>query len=170
MHASPATGLAKRCRWLAGHTPLKAVDGGVEFEGIKFSYEHRDVFDCLSLKISPRQKVGLVGISGAGKTTLVNLLLRQFEVQGGSVKIDGQDIRKVTKESLSKSIAMVPQESFLFSTTIAENIRFGKPEGTLEELCAAAKGSDYVGNIIHRANPDDPEHPYWDITAPIAAG
>jgi len=119
--------------------PLKAVDGGVEFEGIKFSYEHRDVFDCLSLKISPRQKVGLVGTSGAGKTTLVNLLLRQFEVQGGSVKIDGQDIRKVTKESLSKSIAMVPQDVSLFHRTIRENIRYGDLKASDEEVENSAK-------------------------------
>jgi ATP-binding cassette, subfamily B, bacterial len=120
--------------------PLEADNGSVVFDSVAFAFEGTSpVLADFSLTIEPRQRVAFVGPSGAGKTTLTKLLLRLHEVTGGSIRIDNQDIRNVTQESLRQAIAFVPQESILFHRTLQENIAYGKPDATLEEVIAAAK-------------------------------
>lgn len=122
-----------------GASDLSVAQGEVEFRDVHFSYGHKTIFDHLSLSIKAGEKVGLVGISGAGKTTLVNILLRQYELDEGVVCIDGQDIRKVTRRSLREAVAMVPQDVSLFHRTIWENIRYGRLGATDEDVVKSAK-------------------------------
>jgi ATP-binding cassette, subfamily B, bacterial len=109
----------------------------------KISYKYNDgtdnVINNIGLEIPAGQKVGLVGHSGAGKTTITHLLLRFSDVTSGAIKIDGQDIRDVTQESLRKNIAYVPQEPMLFHRTLRENIAYGKPDATDDEIHEAAQ-------------------------------
>jgi ATP-binding cassette, subfamily B, bacterial len=118
---------------------LKADKGEIVIEDMDFEYENTKVFENFSLTISAGQKVGLVGKSGAGKTTFVSLLLRHFEIQKGDIKIDGQNIADVTLESLRKNIAFVPQDTSLFHRTIKENISYSNPDASLEDVIHAAK-------------------------------
>lgn len=119
---------------------LKVERGSVEFKNAVFSYDGgREVLSDFSLTIEPGQKVGLLGRSGAGKSTLVKLLLRHYELTGGSICIDGQDISHVTQDSLRQNIAVVPQEPALFHRTIKENIQYGRLDATDEEIVEAAK-------------------------------
>lgn len=118
--------------------PLVIEEGSIDFFGVRFGYGKNAIFNGLSLSIAGGQKVGLVGLSGAGKTTLVNLLLRQYEIGGGYVAIDGQDIRTIQMESLRKSIATVPQDVTLFHRTIRENIRYGRLDAMDAEVEHAA--------------------------------
>ncbi len=114
-------------------------NGDITIERINFEYETTKVFRNLSLHIPSGQKVGLVGRSGAGKTTFVSLLLRHFDVQGGTIKIDGKNIYDVTLESLRKAIAFVPQDTSLFHRTIRENINYSNPQALDAEVKNAAK-------------------------------
>ena len=118
---------------------LKVTKGLISFKSVNFEYENTRVFKDFSIEIPPGQKIGFVGRSGAGKTTFASLLLRHFDVQGGSIKIDGQDIRKVTLESLRRSIAFVPQDTSLFHRTIKENISYSNPRASDTEIMTAAK-------------------------------
>ncbi len=113
----------------------------ISLEAVSYSYSDssEEVLDGISLEIQPGQKVGLIGHSGAGKTTITHLLLRFADVTKGSIKIDGQDIRSVTQESLRRSIAYVPQEPLLFHRTLRENITYGKINATESELKRAAE-------------------------------
>ncbi|RAI43640.1 ABC transporter ATP-binding protein [Rhodoplanes roseus] len=114
----------------------------VTFEGVSFGYPGgRPVFDGLHLVIAPGQRVGLVGRSGSGKSTVFALLQRFYDVQGGRILIDGQDIARVTQESLRASIAVVPQDVSMFNRTIRENIRYGRPDATDEEVWQAAEAA-----------------------------
>lgn len=117
--------------------------GAIDLKGIGFDYTDGNattqVFKELDLHIPAGQRVGLVGASGAGKTTLTKLLLRLSDLQEGSICIDGQDISQTTQQSLRRQIAYVPQEALLFHRTIAENIAYGKPGATLEEIREAAR-------------------------------
>ncbi len=123
-----------------GATELKATGGRVDFEAITFAYpRRRPILDRFELHIEAGQRVGLVGKSGAGKSTVVALLQRFYEAQGGSIKIDGQDIGVVTQESLRHAIALVPQDIALFHRSIYENIAYGRPEASREEIYAAAR-------------------------------
>jgi ATP-binding cassette, subfamily B, bacterial len=118
------------------------VDGGqVRFENATFNYhkDPRKIFEQLSFEVKPGEKVGIVGGSGAGKTTLMKLLLRQHDITSGAVMIDGQDIREVTQESLREKVSIVPQEPMLFHRTIRENIMYGKLDATEEEMIEVAK-------------------------------
>ena len=116
--------------------------GTVEFRDVSFAYpEGRRVFDGLSLRIPAGQKVGIVGPSGAGKSTLVSLVQRSDDVQRGRVLIDGQDVAGVTQDSLRAAIAVVPQEISLFHRSVMENIRYGRPNATDEEVFAAAQAA-----------------------------
>ncbi|MCC6609477.1 MAG: ABC transporter ATP-binding protein [Burkholderiales bacterium] len=124
-----------------GARPLEVSRGEIGFEDVTFSYGRRDgapVLDHLSFTIRPGERVGLVGRSGAGKSTLVNLLLRFYELEHGAIRIDGQDIRDVTQESLRAAIGMVTQDTSLLHRSIAANIRYSRPRASDAEVEAAA--------------------------------
>lgn len=118
---------------------LKITEGEVDFENVEFSYGKRKIFSDFSLKVPKSKKIALVGHSGSGKTTLVKLLYRFYDINKGTIKIDGQDIRDVKQESLHSEMAIVPQECVLFDDTIYNNIAFSKPEATREEVLKAIK-------------------------------
>jgi ATP-binding cassette subfamily B multidrug efflux pump len=119
---------------------LAVTAGHVRFEDISFHYgKASGVIDGLSLDIQPGEKIGLVGRSGAGKSTLVNLLLRFYDIESGRITIDGTDIAGVTQESLREQISMVTQDTSLLHRSILDNIRYGRPDASLDEVIAAAK-------------------------------
>jgi len=119
---------------------LEHFRGNVEFRGVDFSYNPEiSVFRRLNVRIPAGQKVGLVGRSGSGKSTFVNLVLRLFEPQAGAILIDGQDIREFTQDSLRQRVGLIPQEPSLFHRTLRENIRYGRIEATDEEVETAAR-------------------------------
>jgi ATP-binding cassette subfamily B protein len=119
---------------------LTVPNGVINFENVSFSFnETRTVLKGIDLTINDGEKIALVGPSGAGKSTFVRLLLRLYEVGGGTIKIDGQNIAKVTQESLRRNISLVPQDPVLFHRTLLENIRYGRKDATDEEVIAAAK-------------------------------
>jgi len=119
---------------------LVVKSGEIKFKKVEFGYEgENNVVENFDLKIKPKETVALVGISGAGKTTLIKLLLRMFDVQKGKILIDGQDISKVTQESLRENVSLVPQDPILFHRSLMENIRYGKLDATDEEVIVAAK-------------------------------
>lgn len=122
---------------------LKVTEGAIDFQDIDFFYTDGNaktqVFDKFELHIPAGQRVGLVGMSGAGKTTLTKLLLRLSDIQEGRILIDGQNIADTTQQSLRRQIAYVPQEALLFHRTIAENIAYGRPDATPEQIRTAAK-------------------------------
>lgn len=114
--------------------------GTIAFKDVCFAYnKNRDVFKHLSVEIPAGQKVGLVGFSGSGKTTFVNLILRFYDIQSGNIFIDNQDIAQVTQDSLRAQIAMIPQDPALFHRTLMENIRYGRLDATDEEVIAVSK-------------------------------
>lgn len=120
--------------------PLKVTKGEIIFDHITFRYlKHQNLFEDKTIMLKAGQKVGLVGFSGSGKTTFVNLILRYYDVQGGKILIDGQDISKVTQISLREQISMIPQDPSLFHRSIMENIRYGRLEATDEEVIEASK-------------------------------
>lgn len=122
--------------------PLEVHDGKIDFEHLRFSYpdapEGEYVFQDLNLHIPAGQRIGLVGRSGSGKTTLTKLLLRLDDVQGGRVLVDGQDVSRCTQQSLRRQVAYVPQEALLFHRSVRENIAYGRPDATMEQIRAAA--------------------------------
>lgn len=121
---------------------LTDVKGEVELQNIAFSYtENQKLIENVSLKVEPGQRVAIVGPTGCGKTTVINLLMRFYDVKSGAIKVDGIDIRHLTRESLRTSFGMVLQETWLQSGTILDNIRAGKRDATREEVIAAAKAS-----------------------------
>ncbi len=120
--------------------PIQVENGGIHFDDVSFHYgENKGVISNLSLNIKPGEKVGLVGRSGAGKSTLVNLLLRFHDVEGGKISIDQQDISAVTQDSLRSNIGMVTQDTSLLHRSIRDNILYGNPTASEEELVAATK-------------------------------
>jgi len=119
---------------------LKCDRGQITFNNVKFHYNGTEpLFQNKSIKIKAGQKVGLVGYSGGGKSTFVNLILRIYDVTDGTISIDGQDIRNVTQDSLHKNIGMIPQDPSLFHRTLIENIRYGKTDASDDEVIEAAK-------------------------------
>ena len=119
---------------------MPPIQGRVEFEHVTFAYRQDEpVLDDITLVVEPGQMVALVGHTGAGKTTLVNLLGRFYEVDQGTVRIDGQDIRTVKRAGLRRQMGVVLQDTFLFSGTVLDNIRYGRLDATDEEVTAAAK-------------------------------
>lgn len=119
---------------------LKFNSGEIRFDDVTFGYEHNlAIFNKFRLNIAPGEKVGLVGHSGAGKSSLVSLLLRYFDVNSGSITIANEDIRYVTQDSLREHISVIPQDPLLFHRTLLENIRYGKPEASLAEVIEVSK-------------------------------
>lgn len=118
---------------------IKSLNGKIEFSNVGFAYENgKQVLSGINLTVEPGKKVALVGPSGGGKTTLCHLLMRFYDVQEGSISVDGKDIRDYTQESLRRSIGIVQQDVFLFSGSILENIRYGRLGATDEEVVEAA--------------------------------
>lgn len=126
----------------ANAVTLNNVEGSVELSDVEFSYvPDRKLIEGLNLSVQPGQRIAIVGPTGCGKTTIINLLMRFYDVNGGSIKVEGNDIRDVTRNSLRSSYGMVLQETWLKSGTIRDNIVMGKPDATDEEVIAAAKAS-----------------------------
>ncbi len=118
---------------------LKITRAEINFDNVSFDYGAADVVKNFNLHVGHAEKIGVVGLSGAGKTTLVNLILRLYDVKSGAIKIDGADVRDVKQDSLRRQISFVPQESVLFNRTLLENIRYAKPSATRAQVIAAAK-------------------------------
>ena len=119
---------------------LPAAEGNIDIEGVSFSYTpSRPLITCFNLHVKSGQRIAIVGPTGCGKTTFINLLMRFYDVNGGSIKVDGRDIREVTRHSLRGNYGMILQDTWLFRGTIRENIAYGKPGATEEEIVAAAK-------------------------------
>jgi subfamily B ATP-binding cassette protein MsbA len=132
---------------------ITECSGEVEFAGVTFAYKQNEpVLNKVSIKVAPGEVVALVGPSGAGKTTFVNLIPRFFDVSDGAVKIDGRDVRDLSFNSMRRFIGMVPQETLLFSGTIEENIRFGRLDATSEEIVEAAKLANAHDFILQQPN------------------
>ncbi|WP_279479951.1 ABC transporter ATP-binding protein [Aureimonas sp. SK2] len=137
---------------------LRPAGGAVEFRDMTFHYgKGKGVIENFSLQIRPGEKVGLVGRSGAGKTTLVNLLLRLYDVEKGTILLDGQDVSAVTQTSLRNQIGVVTQDTSLFHRSIRDNIAYGRPEASEEEIISAARRADALGFIQTVRDPNGRE-------------
>jgi ATP-binding cassette subfamily B multidrug efflux pump len=131
---------------------LGTVRGEVSFQHVNFGYGEGEIIHDLSFDVKPGQMVAIVGPTGAGKTTLINLLLRFYDVNGGQILIDGKDIRSLRRDDLRRAFGMVLQDTWLFSGTISENLRYGRLNARKDEVVAAAKSA----NVHHfiRTLPD----------------
>ena len=125
------------------------VRGHVEFDDVSFSYlQERPLIQGLDLVAEPGQTVAIVGPTGAGKTTLVNLIMRFYELDGGSIRLDGRDISSIPRHVLRSQIGMVLQDTWLFGGTIRDNIAYGRPDATEEEVLEAARAT-FVDRFVH---------------------
>jgi ATP-binding cassette subfamily B protein/subfamily B ATP-binding cassette protein MsbA len=123
-----------------GAEPLPAIEGAVDFDHVSFSYAAGEpVLRDINLRVEPGERVALVGETGAGKSTIIRLLVRLFEITEGAIRVDGIDIRQVTRASLRSQLGIVLQDTFLFAGTIGDNIRYGRLDATGEEIVSAAK-------------------------------
>ncbi len=123
--------------------PMPQMQGEVEFEDVSFTYDKaRRVLEDFNLKVEPGEMIGLVGHSGAGKSTIINLLARFYDVTEGCIKVDGVDIRKIKQDDFRRQLGIVLQEPFLFPGTIRDNIAYAKPDATIEEIMRAAKAAN----------------------------
>ena len=133
----------------SGAKPLQVTRGEITFENVDFGYKvDRPIFTSLNLTIKPGEKIALVGPSGAGKSTLTNLLLRFYDIQSGNISIDGQNIATITQQSLHANIAMVTQDTSLLHRSIAENLRYGKPDASDAAMLHAAKEAEAADFIL----------------------
>ena len=134
-------------------TPLKDVQGRIDVENVSFAYDgDLDVLQDVSLQVRAGETVAIVGPSGGGKTTLCQLIPRFYDVTTGAIRIDGRDVRDVTQKSIHENIGIVQQDVFLFADTIFENIRYGKPNATEEEVIEAAKKAEIYEDILQMPN------------------
>ena len=124
---------------LPGASPLVVKQGEIIFDNVSFHYGEKKLFNNKSIHIRGGEKVGLVGYSGAGKSTFVNLILRFYPVEKGKIIIDGQDIAQITLDSLRKQVALIPQDPLLFHRTLEENIRYGRIDASQDEVINVAK-------------------------------
>ena len=132
----------------AGKEELPSAEGNVTLDSVYFSYtKERKLIEDLSLSVTRGKRVAIVGRTGSGKTTLINLLMRFYDVDGGAVKVEGRDVRSVTRRSLRKNYGMVLQDTWLKNGTVRENIKMGKPDASDEEMIAAAKAAHAHGFI-----------------------
>jgi len=129
-------------RNVEGAGRLEGVEGEIVFDGVSFSYiEGKPVLRNVTFRVSPGEKVLLAGPPGSGKSTILKLLVRFYDPDEGRILLDGRDIRKIDLDSLRASIALVPQEPFIFSGTIKDNILFGNPEASMEDIVRAVKAA-----------------------------
>ena len=134
-------------------TPLVVTRGEVRFEDVGFSYGNaRQVIEGLNLVIHPGEKIGLVGRSGAGKSTVVNLLLRLYDLESGRIRIDGQDIAGVTQESLRRQVGMVTQDTSLLHRSVRDNLVYGRPDASDAEMLRAAERAEAHDFIVGLAD------------------
>jgi ATP-binding cassette subfamily B protein len=127
------------------------IQGHIEFRDITFGYEsHKPVLKNINLDVKPGEMIGLVGKSGAGKSTMANLICRLYEVQQGETLVDGVNIKKIRQQDLRSQIGVVLQDTFLFNGTIAENIGYAKPDASREDVMAAAKAANAHDFIIDK--------------------
>ena len=132
---------------------LSKVNGAIDVDHVSFAYEGElDVLHDVSLHVNPGETIAVVGPSGGGKSTLCQLIPRFYDVTGGSIRVDGQDVRAVTQQSLRRAIGVVQQDVFLFADSILENIRYGRPDASMDEIVAAAKRAEIYDDIM--AMPD----------------
>ena len=122
-----------------GAKPLPPIVGAVDFNGVSFGYGERQILHEVDLHVRPGETVAFVGETGAGKSSMINLVMRFYDVWGGSVTIDGHDLREVTQESLRSQLGIVLQDTFLFGGTVRDNIRYGRPAATDDEIEQAAR-------------------------------
>ena len=132
---------------------LERVEGSIELENVSFAYrENLDVLHNVDLSIHPGETVAVVGPSGGGKSTLCQLIPRFYDVSDGTIRVDGVDVRNVTQQSLRQNVGVVQQDVFLFAASILENIRYGRPEATEEEVAQAAKLAEIYDDIVALPN------------------
>ena len=135
---------------------LEACRGEIDVDHVSFAYDTEEetggVLHDVSVHIAPGEVIAIVGPSGGGKSTLCQLIPRFYEVSGGAIRIDGEDVRKITQSSLHRAIGIVQQDVFLFADTVRENIRYGRPEATDEEIAAAAKRAEIYDDIMAMPN------------------
>ena len=133
----------------ADAVPLKNVKGEIRVEDVSFAYDgDLDVLHNVSLTVQPGETIAIVGPSGGGKSTLCQLIPRFYDVSSGSISIDGQDVRAITQKSIHENIGIVQQDVFLFADTVLENIRYGRPDATFEEVVEAAKKAEIYEDIL----------------------
>jgi ATP-binding cassette subfamily B protein len=138
-----------------GARSLRVRNGAIEFERVKFTYgeesgrKQKQLFDDFTLSIAPGEKVALVGHSGSGKSSLIKVLYRLYDIASGSVKIDGQDIRNVRQESLRSELSIVPQEAVLFDDTLYSNVAFSRPSATRDQVLSAIESAQ-LHNVVAR--------------------
>lgn len=134
----------------SGASALKDVKGSVRFEHVRFGYGEREIIHDLSFSVKPGSTVAIAGPTGAGKTTIINLLMRFYDTDGGNIFIDGRDIKTLTRSSLRGAFTMVLQDTWLFGGTIAENIAYGSESASMDEVIKAAKAvriHDYIMSL-----------------------
>ena len=148
---------------------LSGVEGKVDFDDVTFAYDEGvNILEHFDLHVKPGETIALVGPTGAGKTTVINMLTRFYDVAEGRVRIDGHDVREVTLDSLRKEVGVLMQEPFIFKGTIMENIRYGRPDATDEE-CINAAESIYANSFIERFS-DGYNHKLEERGAGLSAG